>query len=310
MARPLRIEYPGAYYHVINRGLERRDIFKNNKDYEYFLLLLNKLSLKYNLIVHSYCLMTNHYHLYLETPNGNLSKIMRQLDGIYTQAFNHKYNRVGPLMQGRYKAVLIDKDSYSLELSRYIHLNPVRAKMVDSPEKYQWSSYGAFIKKAETPRFLQTAWLLSQFAGLQNKAIKLFKQFTCISLANGWTPEKDAYKGIILGSKEFVSQIQQAHISGKQDIEIPLLAKAQKEISVERLQEFAQKLTLNVKLRNKLIVFGLRNYSQLKLKQIAKIVEAPSYSAVVMMANRLSTEAQKNAQVKQLVTKITDFCAG
>src|SRR3989338_4817159 len=127
MARPLRIEYAGAFYHVMNRGLERREIFQSSQDYEKFLTLLDPLFDRYQVRLHSYCLMPNHYHLYVETPQGYLSKIMRQLDGVYTQSYNRRYKRVGPLLQGRYKAILIEKENYSLELSRYIHLNQVKA---------------------------------------------------------------------------------------------------------------------------------------------------------------------------------------
>lgn len=308
MSRPLRIEYPGAYYHIINRGLERRDIFESPKDYEYFLSLLDQMYLKYNLIVHSYCLMPNHYHLYAETPNAQLAQIMRQLDGIYTQTFNKRHNRIGPLMQGRYKAVLVDKENYSLELSRYIHLNPVRAKMVDKPENYQWSSYANFIQKAEAPNFLNTEWLLSQFDKTASKAIRSFKHFTLKGLSGDWMPEKESYNGLILGSSEFIFYIQDTFLKGKNDHEIPNLAKSQKQLSLEALRHYLLKLTSDAKLRKKLTAYALRNYSHLKLKEIGKLVNSPSYSAVAMMVNRLAQEAQRNKQVKRLLTKVEYYC--
>ncbi len=308
MSRPLRIEYPGAHYHVINRGLERREIFKSPKDYQYFLSLLDQMYLKYNLVVHSYCLMPNHYHLYVETPIAQLAQIMRQLDGIYTQTFNKRHSRVGPLMQGRYKAVLIDKDNYSLELSRYIHLNPVRAKMTDKPENYQWSSYSFFVGDIEVPDFLNTQWLLSQFDKTGRKAIESFGHFTLQGVTDAWIPEKESYKGLILGSSEFVSHIQDTFLKGKNDCEIPNLAKAQKQLSVQSLQLYLEKLTSDIGLRKKLIVYALRNHSHLKLKEIGKLVNSPSYSAVAMMVNRLKQEAQKDKQVKQLLLKVEYYC--
>ncbi len=308
MSRPLRIEYPGACYHVINRGLERREIFTSPKDYQYFLLLLDQMYLKYNLIVHSYCLMPNHYHLYLETPNAQLAQIMRQLDGIYTQAFNYRHNRVGPLMQGRYKAVLIDKDSYSLELSCYIHLNPVRARMTDRPESYQWSSYACFISEAEAPIFLNTNWLLSQFDKINKKAIKSFKHFTLQGLIDNWTPEKESCNGLILGSAGFISHIQDTFLKGKNDREISNLTKAQKQISIEDLQHYLTKLTSDTKLRKKLTAYALKNYSHLKLKEIGKLLGSSSYSAITMMVNRLKQEAQRNKQIKLLLIEVDQYC--
>ncbi|MFA6096300.1 MAG: transposase [Candidatus Paceibacterota bacterium] len=308
MSRPLRIEYPGAFYHIINRGLERREIFKSPKDYQYFLSLLDQMHLKYGLIVHSYCLMPNHYHLYAETPYANLSKIMRQINGIYTQTFNHRYHRAGPLMQGRYKAVVVDKDSYSLELSRYIHLNPVRAKIVEKPESYRWSSYASFIKKAKVPEFLNNKWLLSQFDKSSAKAIKSFKHFTLQGLAQEWTPEKESYQGFILGTSKFISHIQETYLRGKKDHEIPSLAKAQKQLSLNELQYYLEKLTQDTKMRKKLTAYALKRYSSLRLKEIGEILGSPSYSAVAVMVSRLNKEAQKDKDIKRLLEKIEHYC--
>ncbi|HDO21625.1 MAG TPA: transposase, partial [Nitrospirae bacterium] len=140
MARPLRIEYPGAFYHITSRGNERKDIFKSARDREKFLSYLESSTQRYGAVIHVYCLMTNHYHLLLETPLGNLSQIMRHINGAYTTYFNTRRQRSGHLFQGRYKAIVVDADEYAEELSRYIHLNPVRAGIVERPEEYQWSS--------------------------------------------------------------------------------------------------------------------------------------------------------------------------
>ncbi len=126
MSRPLRLEYAGALYHVTSRGNERKPIYLEDDDFELFLECLAGVCERFNWVIHSYCLMTNHYHLLVETPDGNLSKGMRQLNGVFTQDFNRRHKRVGHLFQGRYKAILVDKESYLLELCRYIVLNPVR----------------------------------------------------------------------------------------------------------------------------------------------------------------------------------------
>ena len=130
MARPLRIEFNGALYHITARGDKRADIFEDNEDREQFLNLLKEVCSRFNWQIHAYCLMDNHYHLLVETPEGNLSLGMRQLNGVYTQKFNRKHKRVGHVFQGRIKRIIVEKDAHLLELARYIVLNPVRAKMI------------------------------------------------------------------------------------------------------------------------------------------------------------------------------------
>ena len=145
MARPLRIEYPGAVYHITNRGNDKKSAFKDDQDRETFLKILAHVNKRYHWLCHAYCLMDNHYHLMIETPDGNLALGMRQLNGVYTQARNKRYNKTGHLFQGRYKAVLIQKDTHLLEVCRYVVLNPVRARMVEKPEDWRWSSCRATV---------------------------------------------------------------------------------------------------------------------------------------------------------------------
>ena len=163
MARPLRIEYQGAFYHITSRGNERKDIYKGEQDFIKFLSYLETGVKRYKAVIHVYCLMKNHYHLLLETPRGNLSQIMRHINGAYTTYFNTKRKRTGHLFQGRYKAILVDADEYIGELSRYIHLNPVRAGIVSKPEEYYWSSYQCYIGKKKTPGWLKTDFILGYF---------------------------------------------------------------------------------------------------------------------------------------------------
>lgn len=145
MSRPLRITYPGAWYHIMNRGLARNNIYLNNKHREVFLQLLLDIHNRFEVEIHAYCLMDNHYHLLLRTPLGNISRAMRHLDGVYTQRFNIMTNSDEAIFRGRYKSILVDADSYLLRLSRYIHLNPVKAGLVKEAEKYHWSSYKNYI---------------------------------------------------------------------------------------------------------------------------------------------------------------------
>jgi len=164
MGRPVRIEYVGALYHISSRGNERKKIFLDVEDRIRFLNLLIEYHDRYGILIHSYVLMDNHYHLILETPMGNLLKVMHGINGGYTGYFNRKYKRVGHLFQGRYRAILVEKESYLLPLSRYVHLNPVRAGLVRRPEGYRWSSYRGYIGREREEDWVEYAWALSQFA--------------------------------------------------------------------------------------------------------------------------------------------------
>jgi putative transposase len=160
MARPLRIEYPGAWYHVMNRGAGRRSVFNTEAERSYFLSLLADTHARFQAEWHGYCLMGNHYHLLLRTPESNLQRIMRHVNGVYTQYFNRCEGRDGPLFRGRYKAVLVDAQSHWLELSRYIHRNPLQAGLVEDLADYPWSSYRAYVGLDPAPAWLQTGYVL------------------------------------------------------------------------------------------------------------------------------------------------------
>lgn len=154
MSRPLRIEYPGAWYHVMNRGASGRAIVRSDGDWHTFLSLLGDVTATFAVNVHAYCLMGNHYHLLIHTPRGNLSRAMRHLNGVYTQRYNRLHRTDGPLFRGRFKAIVIDADTYLAAVSRYIHLNPVTAGVVSRAGNYAWSSYPAYLGDASQPEWL------------------------------------------------------------------------------------------------------------------------------------------------------------
>jgi putative transposase len=207
MARPLRVEYEGALYHVTSRGNARQNIFLDEQDRKEFLKTLSEVVERYRWIVHVYCLMNNHYHLLVETPQGNLSSGMRQLNGVYTQRFNRRHGRVGHLTQGRYKALLVQKEGYLLELSRYIVLNPVRLGMVASPEGWPWSSYGttAGLKKGEA--FLYTDWILGCFSPSKAQARRLYISFVREGVGKE-SPLREAKGGVLLGGEGFIRKVR------------------------------------------------------------------------------------------------------
>ena len=293
MARPLRIEFENAFYHVLNRGLEKREIFKDEKDYEAFLKILETLHQRFHFKIHAFCLMPNHYHFYLQTPQPNLSKIMRGLNGVYTQNFNRRYKRAGPLFQGRYKAILVDKDSYSLELSRYIHLNPVKSRLSKDPEDYRWSSYKHYLKKEKGFSFMDTRFILSQFA---NKAA--YMDFTREGLDKIWEPAKISKAGCLLGSADFIEEIKEKYLSNKTDSNISHLRDVQKPASTNSLKSIIHQLTKNPALQRKLLVYALKTHTPLSLKEIAKELGGRlSESAICQIKRRFVEEDARQGYI-------------
>ena len=207
MSRPLRIEFEGAVYHVTSRGNARQRIFADRADKEKFLEILAFVVERFGWLCHAYCLMDNHYHLLIETPEGNLSGAMRQLNGMYTQRFNRRHARVGHLFQGRYKAILVEKDSHLLSLCRYVVLNPVRAGLAKGPGGWKWSSYRATIRSGAVPEFLTVDWVLSQFASDRKQARKQYRKFIFAG-RDGGSPWADLKGQILLGTAGFVEKFR------------------------------------------------------------------------------------------------------
>ena len=214
MARPLRIEFAGAFYHLTSRGDRREPIYEDDEDREMFLDVLAEVVGRFNWRCHTYCLMTNHYHLVIETVEGNLSKGMRQLNGVYTQASNRRHRRSGHLFQGRFKGILVDQDAYLEELSRYVVLNPVRAGMVKSVGEWPWSSYQAMMGELPVPDWLTVERLLSEFGTTRNTARLRYGKFVAegvghIAIWDGLRQQ------MYLGDKKFVERMQaKVHVSG------------------------------------------------------------------------------------------------
>ena len=231
MARPIRIEYPGAFYHVISRGNERRAIFRGDNDYELFLNTLGEASDRFDVLIHAYCLMPNHLHLLIQTKDSNLSQFMKRLLGVYTIRFNRRHKRYGHLFQGRYKAYLLDQDSYFLELSRYIHLNPVKAKLSTLPEKYRWSSMQFFLRQ-DGPSYLHKKFTLDSFDS--PSAYQAFVKEGMTQAGN--LPKPTA--GCILGSESFIKNFTK-HIQRHKDKDISGKKELYR-IPIPKLQELTQ----------------------------------------------------------------------
>lgn len=268
MARPLRIEYEGAVYHVTSRGNGRKSIFKDESDKELFLSRLEKVNKLYNWLCYAYCLMNNHYHLIIETPEGNLSRGMRQINGIYTQMFNKRHRKTGHIFQGRYKAILIQKESHLLEACRYVVLNPVRAKIVQKPEDYKWSSYRGTVGIEKTHPCLTTEWILGQYSKRKRDAERRYKEFVEAGIG-GESIWKEVKGQCILGKEEFVESLID-YIRGNRDIkEIP---KSQRYADRPRLEELFDKGAIKDRAkRNKMVKVAVERYGYTQ-KEVADFI--------------------------------------
>ena len=220
MARPLRLELAGGLYHITSRGDRREDIYDDDEDRLTWLDIMANVCERFNWRCHAYCLMDNHYYLIVETPETNLSKGMRQLNGVYTQYVNRKNARSGHVFQGRYKAILVEKDAYLLELSRYVVLNPLRAGMVKNIGDWKWSSYHAMIGQKPAQIWLETDWILGQFGKQRKRTIAKYINFVRegVGLPSIW---EDTQKQIFLGTDKFVNRLQRKIDKLKNLDEIP-----------------------------------------------------------------------------------------
>ena len=286
MPRPLRVEFPGAFYHAFNRGVEKRQIFLDEKDFKFFLKLLGIVSNKLSAVIHAYCLMTNHYHLFIETPLGNLSQIMHYVNSLYAQYFNFKYSRVGSLFGGRYKSILVESDNYSLGLSRYIHLNPVKANLVERPENWQWSSYGAYIKEAKREDFLKTEFLMDFFPGNLDQQTSLLKSFTSESQVMTSQSSNEFEEKLILGSRDFLQLILSKHFDELEKAKY-LLEYDKENYSIELFDEYIMSLSLDDSVKKNLQLYCMKVILEQDNDQISRTIPGLSSNAIKKRMQRV-----------------------
>lgn len=305
MARQLRIQYPGAAYHITSRGNERKDIFKSRRDREKFVDYLQTATKRYGAVVYCYCLMDNHYHLLLATPEGNLSQIMQHVNGSYTTYYNIKRKRAGHLFQGRYHSILIDADAYALELSRYIHLNPVRAGIVTRPEDYSWSSYGQYIAGRAKPEWLQTSFILAYLSPQEAEARIRYQIFVEDKLGCSYpSPFQKAVAGAILGCNDFVDKVRQKHLdSSKVDRNLPTLRTLTKHRSIGLIIGKVDEHIKDKKLARQTSIHLCHRYSGEKLRIIGEFFSL-SDSGVTQASRRLAQKAEEDKILGQWLREI------
>jgi putative transposase len=315
MARPLRIEYEGAFYHVTSRGNERRKIYYAKSDYEKFKNYLRDAQEKFGFFLHSYVFMTNHYHLLIETPEGNLNKLMHYMNGSYTNYLNRRRKRSGHLFQGRYKAILIERDSYLLELSRYIHLNPVRAGIVEKPEFYEHSSYKSFISRKKE-EIVYHDLILGMISKGRRNAEKRYEAFVVKGIGeNLQDPLKDVYGGSILGRKGFIKEalarlkegvLNKEDISYRRDLQGTLGPEDIIDIVSENSSVSRDDLINNRGKYRNLTIQLMKKHTGMTNRQIGEFFGGLSYSAVAKIQARFLEKVKKNRQLDKKLEFISN----
>jgi putative transposase len=339
MARPTRLDLEGAWYHVLNRGIERRPIFKSAKCYSHFVELLAQLPKRFGVRIHGYVLMANHYHLQIETPQANLSRAIQWLNVSYSIWFNRKYQRVGPLFQGRFKAVLHEPVTQALVINRYIHLNPVRISRLGGHEErsekatnelttelakarvealrnYPWSSYRSYVESAKKPEWLTTAAVL-EFLG-EGTPRKLSNQYRreleeAAGLGEWETDWKDKVKAMLLvGSQDFMERMSQLLKGDRREqtslrnIEAGHLSWKQITEAVSAIwdQEWQTLSTVHGNGARSVALYVARHHSDCTLRELAQLAGAMEYPAVTMAIRRLERRLQSDKNLAKKMQRV------
>lgn len=318
MARPLRIQYPGALYHITNRGNERKAIFKDDVDRREFLRILSHSIETYGVILHSFVLMKNHWHLLAQTPLGNLGEFMRHFNITYTSYYNRRHKRVGHLYQGRYKSFLVDRDTYLSQVSRYIHLNPVKVsglkkmgheKRLHYLWNYKWSSLPGFVTKAKQLGFIDYATVLAEYGGDTRPSRQRYKKQLTDDLTAGLAIKDKIVGQSILGSKNFVSWIRENFIESQKDRERPAVGIIHRYVSTEEVLVIVEKETSTRDIihstgtTRQIVMTALYKYAGLNNREIGSLLGL-DYSTVSQGRKRLHSKAGKDRQIQVVLDNI------
>lgn len=308
MTRPLRIQYPGAVYHVTARGSERAKIFKTKGDRERFLSYLESAYERYGAIVYAYCLMDTHYHLLLETPHANLSRICHFINGAYTTYFNLRTDRSGHLFQGRYRAILVEKDAYALELSRYIHLNPLRAGLVNDPSGYVWSSYPCYIGNTKRPEWLAIDFILEYFKGEETPQDNYRTFVMSATDIDGERLFDRVVGSTFLGSRNFIDTVTEQWIDkSNTDIRnVPALRNREKSMTLEGIKNTVKGVAgVKNPYYKALCLYMSQQYGGYALKEIGDYygMKAP---AVSQQNRRFKNRIIQDHDARRILGKVTE----
>ena len=310
MTRPLRLSFENAYYHITARGNRREKIFLSNQDRELFLKRFKEMLLKYAMTCYAYCLMDNHYHLFLKTTQPNLSQGIHYLNSSYANWFCNKHQIIGPLLQGRFKSILIDADSYALVLSAYIHLNPLRAGIVKKLEDYPWSSYLDYVNLRKST-ITDPSFILKLISNNHFKAIRKYREYV-LENRNMEDPLKESYQHIALGSESFIEKIKgkieilgqrreipSSHILTEYDKDI-VIAKMMKTLKIEKDIIFDKRRGNPYR---PLAIYLIRRFTPHSLSEIGQSFNM-DYSAVSQAAQRFERKSEMNHETKEIMQRM------
>lgn len=322
MARALRIQYPGALYHVTNRGNERKTVFEDDVDRNEFLAILSRSLQTYGVILHSFVLMDNHWHILAQTPLANLSEFMRHFNITYTSHYNRRHKRVGHLYQGRYKSFLVEFDAYLSKVSRYIHLNPVKVSgtlemPVDKQLKYlwsyKWSSLPGYIGTGNKLNFVEYTTVLAEYGGDTQAGKINYRNQIINDLPVGLTIREQIIGQCILGSERFVTQVKEKYLNNGKDRERPDIRKIQRYLSMDAVLAVIEKETgMSQVLRatgttRQVVMTALYNFAGLNNREIGDIMGV-DYSTVSQGRKRLRARAEKDQKISLLIERISRKC--
>jgi REP element-mobilizing transposase RayT len=317
MARPLRIEYANAWYHILNRGRRSECIFADRYDYIGFIDLLIDTCDQWNLRVAAYCLMPNHYHLLVQTPDGNISRCMRHIDGVYTQRFNRRHECDGSLFRGRYKSILIEADSYLLTLIRYIHRNPLKAGLAEKLQHYPWSSHRAYLSRAEKWNWLHKDFVLSMLSKNKAEQRRNFRKFMSADDDEvdeiGKVLERKKWPSV-LGTAKFIDRVKIRFFPEKSNDEIPQsreLAPTSAQITAAVCNHYrVNKDELMVSKRGvfneprNVAIYLTRRLRGDSLKEIGEQFRIKKYSSVSSVIERLKTVIAEDRRLRKRLESI------
>lgn len=319
MTRPLRIQYPGAVYHIIARGNERKNIFLCKRDYDSFLTYLRLVCERFDIKVFAYCLMSNHYHLLIQTKHANLSLAMRDLNGYYSLKFNKRHGRVGHVFQGRYKSILVQKEVYLLGLSRYIHLNPVKAGICAKAEDYPYSSMPLYLGKNMFKHMMDLDFVLSRFGKVRLTQVQRYLKYLSEPDALNRTYKDEVYGGTILGSETFIEEAKKYCEKEKLSLkEVSWSKKIRQAIKLDDILEQVIKhygvdknLLFKARVRDNkakgALIYLARKYTDYNLNEISSFLKKSiSYKAISLTNKKIEDSLKQDRQLDKDIKIISE----
>jgi REP element-mobilizing transposase RayT len=301
MPRDNRIEFENSFHHIITRGYNQMNLFLEEEDFDYFLTQVSIVNFSHGIIIHSYCLMNNHVHLLIQNPLVNLADAMQLILTRYASYFKRKYAHRGKVFEKRYTSILIDTELYLMQLTKYIHNNPVGV-IVDKPGDWAWSSYKYFVN----PEFDQLSFLERDLILGKHKSLNALIEYS--SKPDGWNPDEHIFSGTILGSEKFIEEITLKHVAPNIDTDLKGSFKLNKtyRIRIENIKSFISKINIDLQTQTGLLIYALREKTNLSYKEISEKFFLGNYSASAISGRyaRIKSKAKTDDKLAKALIKI------